>query len=138
MDFEFNYFGSIENGQLKFNRKGLEKDIALIEKATCEIIVRKKRSRRSGEQNRYFHAICGILGKELGYEKEQMKDILKMKFLKKERVIEATGEIIEYLEHTSRLNKTEFADFTSEVIRWAEQLGIILPLPEEQTTLNIQ
>lgn len=94
------------------------------------------RSRRSDRQNKYFHACCQIFGESLGYTKDEAKSIVKMKFLKKDKINEETGEIFEYLAETHKLNKEEFADLMDNFIRWAAQLGIILPMPDEQIELN--
>jgi len=57
---------------------------------------------------------------------------MKFKFLKRERVIEKTGEILEYIESTTTLGKSDFADMVTDMVRWAASMGIIIPLPGEQ------
>ena len=77
-----------------------------------------------------------ILSTELGYSKDEIHEICKFKFLKREVVDENTGLVLEYLGSTADLNKSEFADMTSDLIRWAaENFNIVLPLPGEQTEL---
>mgnify|MGYP006316798197 FL=1 len=84
-----------------------------------------------------FWVYVTIIANELGYEKEQMKEIISYKFLKRERVDERTGEIFEYIESTTKLNKTDFADMVNSLIRWAaETLHIVLPLPDQQLTID--
>jgi hypothetical protein len=101
-----------------------------------ELICRRKRSRRSDQQNRYWWACITILSKEIGYTKEETHEICKFKFLKREKVDEATGEVLQYLGSTAKLNKSDFADMTSELIRWsAETFSVVLPMPGEQTEL---
>ena len=98
-----------------------------------EVLVRAK-SHRSDKQHRYFHACISILSKELGYTSEEMKSIVKMKFLKREKVNEQTGEIFEYLLETHKLSKEDFSEFKNNFMNWSAQLGVILPLPDEQLT----
>jgi hypothetical protein len=72
------------------------------------------------------------LAEHLGYSLDEMKEIIKFKFLKVEETNDMTGEIVTYTRKTSELNKMQFADFCTEVQQWAEnKLGMRLPLPNE-------
>ena len=94
----------------------------------------KLKSGRSTNQNNWYWECISILSKELGYEKSDMHEIVKYKFLKKEKVIESTGEILEYIESTSKLSKEDFSDFMGKLIQWsAETFNITLPIPDEKT-----
>lgn len=127
------YYSNVKDGSLQLNvRKQIANDIKYFEGKRVEIRIEKLRSKRSSAQNRLFHMYVGIIAKELGYEFEEMKDILKYKFLLKEKVDEKTGEVFKYLGHTSRLSKSEFADLVTGVIQFAAEYGITLPLPGEQ------
>ena|ERR1017187_4869655 len=101
-----------------------------------EVVIRPK-SARSSQQNRYFHACVSIMAKDLGYDNDEMKSIIKYKFLKREKINEITGEVFEYVQETHKLNKEDFSEFQNHLIIWSAQLGIILPLPEEQTNLSL-
>jgi hypothetical protein len=61
-----------------------------------------------------------------------MHDVVKFKFLKRERVIEKTGEVVEYLTSTTELNKSEFGTFVDSTIAWAAEMGCALPAPNTQ------
>jgi hypothetical protein len=101
-----------------------------------EFICRRKRSHRSDKQNRLWWLYMTILSNEIGYTKEEIHEICKFKFLKREKVDETTGEVLEYLGSTAKLNKSDFADMTSDLIQWAaETFKIVLPMPGEQTEL---
>lgn len=130
------YFGRVENGVLKLrNRKQLSEDLKQFEGKDVEITFERKRSKRSDNQNRYWWSCMTILGSELGYRKDEMHEICKFMFLKTEKVDEKTGEAFQYLRSSTELNKMEFADMTSNLIQWASEHGIILPLPNEQLTI---
>ena len=58
-----------------------------------------------------------ILGQELGYTKNEMHDIAKLKFLERERIED--GLKIKYLKSTTALTKKEFKDLIESVIVWA-------------------
>lgn len=80
-----------------------------------------------------------ILAKELGYTKQETHAICGMKFLKREKVIEKTGEIVPYIISSTALSKSEFADMVTDMVRWAQQdLSITIPLPNEQIEAELE
>ncbi len=136
-DLELMYYTPIKEGRMSKNVvEKIAKEIHAFNDKKVEIRIRQLKSRRSDQQNRYWWAITTIMSKELGYEKNEMHEILKFKFLKKEKHDENSGEIYEYIGSTAKLNKTEFADMTSELIRWAAGMNIVLPIPGEQLTIE--
>lgn len=136
MTDKLEYTGYVRGGQMFIrNRKDFEKDVKRFEGKDVEIVVQKKRMVRSVQQNRLWWLYVTILSEDLGYEKSEMHDILKFKFLKRERVIEKTGEIIPYLESTTRLSRSEFSEVVESVIHWAVEMNIILPEPNQQLEL---
>lgn len=131
------YYSVVKDGRLQRNvSQKIANELKEFEGKKVEVRIQKLKSKRSDQQNRYWWAIVTILSNELGYTKDELHEILKFKFLKRSKVDEKTGEIFEYLGSTATLNKTEFADMTSELIRWsAETFSIILPIPGEQIDL---
>lgn len=131
------YYSVVKDGRLQRNvSQKIANELREFEGKRVEIRIQKLKSKRSDQQNRYWWAIVTILSNELGYTKDELHEILKFKFLKRSKVDEKTGEIFEYLGSTATLNKTEFADMTSELIRWsAETFSIALPIPGEQMDL---
>ena len=95
-----------------------------------EITVRKKRTKRSDQQNRYYWGvIIKLLCDDTGYEPEEMHDSLKAKFL-------GASEEDEFglvkIPSTTKLTIDEFVEYTNGVIRWAaEFLKIYIPSPNE-------
>lgn len=132
------YCSDVTGGRLQKNVSlKIANELKEFEGKRVEIKIQKLKSTRSGQQNRYWWAIVTILANEIGYTKNEMHEILKFKFLKRSKVLESTGEVFEYLESTTKLNKSEFADMTSELIRWsAETFNVILPLPGEQLEIE--
>lgn len=92
-----------------------------------EVTVKKPEKKRSQSENRYFHGIVlPILCDYFGYDAEEMKDALKMKFL----LIES-GKI-PTVRKTSSLSTVEFEDFMTKVRQWAAQeWQVYIPLPNE-------
>lgn len=127
------YYSEVKNGYLsKSVRNKIASDLLQFEGKRVEIRIEKLKSKRSIQQNRYWWLAMTILGNELGYSKEETHELMKFKFLKRERVIEKTGEILEYIESTTTLSKSDFADMVTDMVRWAASMGIVIPLPGEQ------
>ena len=128
------YYSLVREGKLQKNISlQIKNELNHFEGKRVEITIQKLSAKRSDQQNRLWWLYMGILSKELGFTKEEIHDICKFKFLKREKVDEKSGEIFEYLGSTTQLNKMEFADIVSELIRWvSETFDIVLPLPNEQ------
>lgn len=127
------YYSDVKGGNLQTNvRKKIAEELKQFEGKRIQIRIEKLKSKRSIQQNRYWWLAMTILGNELGYSKEETHELMKFKFLKRERVIEKTGEILEYIESTTTLSKSDFADIVTDMVRWAASMGIVIPLPGEQ------
>lgn len=127
------YYSDVKGGNLQTNvRKKIAEELKQFEGKRIQIRIEKLKSKRSIQQNRYWWLAMTILGNELGYSKEETHELMKFKFLKRERVIEKTGEILEYIESTTTLSKPDFADMVTDMVRWAASMGIVIPLPGEQ------
>ena len=81
----------------------------------------------SHNQRSYFHGvICLEISLETGYELDEVKEILKYKFLRVE------GDLGDYVKSTESLNTTESEEFYEKCRRWALTfLKLIIPLPNE-------
>ena len=137
---ELTFYGSVNSdGILKIrDRNNFDKYLKQFAEKDVTIDIKRKKSKRSDEQNKFFHAWVGLLAEYIGYSSEEMKDILKYKFLRVEEVDEMTGETFVYCKNTSRLNKAEFADFCTEIQNWCEEMfKIKLPLPNENWKLTL-
>lgn len=127
------YYSDVKGGNLQTNvRKKIAEELKQFEGKRIQIRIEKLKSKRSIQQNRYWWLAMTILGNELGYSKEETHELMKFKFLKRERVIEKTGEILEYIESTTTLSKSDFSDMVTDMVRWAASMNIIIPLPGEQ------
>lgn len=100
-----------------------------------KITLERAKSKRSLEQNALFHMYVGIIAKELGYGgregAEEMKEIIKFKFLRFEKIAPDGEEVLEYVRPTHLLSKYDFIGFIDSVIRWASGFGIVLPDPSD-------
>lgn len=96
-----------------------------------EITIEPYKHKRSNRQNRLYWEWLTIIGKEIGYDKEELHDIFRRKFLPVNEV-----EVLGVTHH--KLTSTSCKAFTTEMMmdymeridRFAAQdLGIILPHP---------
>ena len=145
------YFGKVENGLLKiFGRKQFDQELKEFEGKNVEIIVKKKKSKRTNAQNAYYYVLVGYLAEEIGLPKEEVHQLIGLKFrLKKKHfinnelvelqgdfwvnvktaeLVEGTVKTIEYIESTTKLSTSEFAEMIDEMKVWSEEFfGIRLP-----------
>ena len=84
--------------------------------------------KRSKGQNDFFHPLVRELGSHLGYMQDEMKEIVKFKFLLTETMI--NGEVIQFIKPTSSLDVREMRDLIERLIIWsADQFNVILANP---------
>lgn len=126
------YTGIVEGGILKLPRQLTYLDA--YEGKKVSVTVEKLRSKRTTQQNRYWWACMTILAKEFGYTKDEIHDACKIKFLSYKVVV--GNEELTLFKSTTQLTKSEFADMTTDLIRWASEMDIILPIPGEQTEIG--
>jgi len=102
--------------------------LASLEGQKVEIVVRKRRSKRSDQQNRYYWGVVvQILADHCGYSPEEMHEALKEKFLGTQ---DRDKHGLIKTKSTAVLSKDEFVRYTNEVMRWAaENLTIYIPDP---------
>lgn len=114
--------------------KMLREDLKQFAGKRVRITLQRATGKRSLQQNALFHMYVGIIAKHLGYTEsdgaEEMKEIIKYKFCKAERVDTQTGEMFTYIKPTHLHSKLEFITLIDSVIKWAaEQFKLALPNP---------
>ena len=123
------HYGKIEKGKLHLHdQMQFSLALAQLEGKYVEVIVRKKRSQRSLQQNSYYHGVVvTMLSEFLGYERDEMHIILRFKFL---RQVSEKG--IENALSTTKLSTGDMEDYLDRIRRWAAQdLDFYIPLPNE-------
>ena len=119
----------MEKGKLHlFNEMQFSIALSGLEGKYVEVIVRKKKSQRSINQNSYYHGVVvRMLSDFLGYERDEMHMILRFKFLRK-----VADNGIESALSTAKLSTEEMEDYLERVRRWAaKDLEFYIPLPNE-------
>ena len=121
-------FGIIKNHKLILNNKEqFNKQLIELEGKDVVIKIVERNNKRTNDQNSLFWNWIKILSDYTGYTKEEMKEMVSYKFLKRERV-DNEGYTETYLQGTSTLSKKEFNEFMNDVSRWSNTtLKISLP-----------
>lgn len=86
--------------------------------------IQPKKSKRSLEQNSRYHKLITELGKHLGYEHDEMHDIVRFKFLRNR--IEIEGEALPLLKSTTKLTTGEMVELQDAIERWGVSLGFLM------------
>lgn len=101
----------------------------------CGYEQQSKRMRSSAE-NRYFHGIVlPIIAYHTGYSVDEVKDIVKTMFLKREMTLKTRSGMKEVfaVSGSSELSTAEFEAFMSNIRQWAsKELGLWIPEPNEE------
>ena len=118
-------YGKVQAGKLKLDvPQSYLVELSRLEGQRIELTIRKERLLRSLNQNRYYWSvIIEILSDYFGYEKEEMHEALKFKFLKKH---EDTDLVT--VGSTAKLSTAEFTEYIDEIVRWAStEYQVVIP-----------
>ena len=121
-------FAKIKKGKIVFDDKAkfLNDVSEFHEGARVVIQVNEAQDVRSNQQNRLWWQWMEIIADELGYNSEEIHEIVKYKFLIYEETIE--GDSHQIIKSTSTLTKKEFNRLTQDVYYWAnDTFNINLP-----------
>ena len=121
-------FGTIKKGKLILNNKQQFQD-QLKEFEGKEVVIKiaERNNNRTKDQNSLLWKWIDIISKETGYTKEETKELISYKFLRRERIDEE-GYTEVYLKGTSTLTKQEFSDLMNNISYWTNStLNITLP-----------
>ena len=99
-------------------------------KEPMEVTVKPYKPNRSLAQNDLYWLWVGILSKEIGYTKEEMHDVLRVRFL--EMLFKTAGDVNwQEPKSTTDLTTKEFAEYLHSIEAWALSEGYRLPHPDD-------
>ena len=90
-----------------------------------KIEIKEGKHNRSVDQNKYLWHIYRILGDHLGYDPEELHELLTYRYLREEKKI--AEETIIVIARTSTLNTKEFNEYIEQVKFFAYEYGCKLP-----------
>lgn len=149
-DTTLRYQGTVKDGKISLPKRMREEIIRCFDGHSIQVEIKRKRKRRSTVQNAYYWSVClpeilqGMV--DLGNEKLQVgnhEHIESVHFYMKHQLL-SNGETFidtDGVEHklepsTSKLTTVEFEEYLDRVRQWAaEYLGVVIPLPNEQTNI---
>lgn len=123
--------GRIEGGKLVLRSpEWFRKTMTLYEDCSVIVLVEKKKTSRSKQQLGYLWGIVyPEISNHTGHTPEDLHDIFKVKFLRRKMVWR--GSEVVTVGSTSSLTVGEMAEFITNVILAAEELGIAIPPPDK-------
>jgi len=135
------FSGQVRNGVLHIiHRSKFDQFIAGCGWNQCEIVLRKKKKKRSLSQSAYLFGVVyncvqegirDLWGEQIS--KEDVHLMLKMKFLYREIIDPSTGEITRLPKSTADISVSEMMDYIAEITVWSQEfLGITIPEPNSQ------
>lgn len=104
------HYGSVENGKLTVRNKDRFNTWLATLKGNVELIVRKTKSQRSGQQNRFYWAYLEIIAAETGHGPNELHEYFKRRHLPP-RFAKILGHDIKLPATTTELNKAEFSAY---------------------------
>lgn len=124
-------YGKIENGKLILeNEEKFNKSLQYFEGKNIVLKIREVEIQRTIEQNSLYWVWIDILASELGYQKNEMNQLIKYKFLKKD-VVNEKGQKEVRLMSTTTLSKKEFSQLMENIYFWSnDTFNIVLPKNE--------
>lgn len=107
----------------------MDRHLSTLSGKPVEITVRQFRQKRSSQANRYyFGVVIPLLSEATGYERDEMHELLAMRFLRIEDD-PVTGS--PRRRRTPDTDTKEFAEYVDRCIRFAAELGVYVPAPGE-------
>ena len=125
------FTGEIKNNEIKIDDEiGYQIWIADLNGKRVRVIVEQETYKRTDPQNKYYWGVVvELLSQELGYETEEVHNLLKSMFLKR-RVILKGKEYIS-IGSTAKLSTSQFTDYIEKIKRFSSlELSIIIPESE--------
>lgn len=128
-----------------YRRADMQKLLDSVEEGTeLEIIIRKKKKKRTLSQNSLIHVYFDLISKDIGKSADWVKEHMKKEFLTVPAkniygeliVNEKTGEQLTEVRDTSDLNIGEMIEFCENIRIYVMDFGIYLEKPDEQGELK--
>lgn len=135
--------GIVRDGQIKPDRPfDFQRWVASLEGARVQFSVKKRRSKFSNQQGRYwFGVVIPLLAEHFGYDREERKalhyQLMAMCFgTRTETRLGVEMEVVN-VESMTQLNTQQFEEMSDWARRWAaKEHGVYIPEPNEEMPAN--
>lgn len=88
--------------------------------------------------HKWFNDMAAHFSKKVETSAEQMKALMKLKFLGTEDIVINHTVIPGQLKHTSKLDKGEMMRFMDDIYDWALDHGVKLTIPEDSEYMKLR
>ncbi len=124
------FLARVEEGKFVFEQTHrVRQHVRKLEGKLVEVVIRQVRTRRTLRANAFYWAVViALMGEEFGYEKDEMHEVLAMRFLRIEDC-PITGS--PRRRRTPECDTKDFAEYVDACIRLAAEHGICVPEPGE-------
>ena len=126
------FLGRVVSGKLTLqDQSGMRRHLSTLDGHDVEVTIKRKRSQRSVDQNRYWWAIpVALLSEHTGYTPSQMHYALLGECFG--YATGPTGQPMPNVPSSSELSVDEFSRLIEWVLVWApSELGVEIPAPNE-------
>ena len=108
------FTGKVEKGNLKLHDRGSYRRYINGIKGEVLVEIKEAPKMRSVEQNNYYRLIIRQIGNHLGYNEDEMHEVVKQKFA---------------VESTKNLTREDFSELLDRIIRFSAALGFVVKDP---------
>lgn len=121
-------FGIVKEGKLILNnRRNFMDQLQQFEGKDVEVRIRQRSEKRTKEQNSLYWKWIEVLSNETGFTKDEMHELIKYKYLKR-NIINSEGVEEVVIKSTTTMTTKEFSQFMNDILFWANStLNINLP-----------
>ena len=91
-----------------------------------ELVLKPHKRDKTHEQRKLFHAMCGDVGKELGYTPGQVKAMVKEEHFGKDTITSPSGRKYEVVQSSEEADRPEYSELIETLLRWAAENGVPL------------
>ena len=125
------HLAQVLNNQMVFtDRNKLDLDLSVYEGDTIVVEISKNIPRSDNLNKYYWSVVVAIPAKHLGYEKEEMHETFKEKFLYKKEFL--NGKWYKVVRSTTKISNKEMVTYIDQIKRFCTQeFGVYIPDPNE-------
>ena len=88
-----------------------------------QVVIRKKKTKRTEAQNNRLWDLYTALGEYLGEFKDDVHELMGYKFLRYQK--EINGVQVELIRSTTELSTKEMGEYQDSIEMWAAQIGFV-------------
>lgn len=88
-----------------------------------ELELRPRRKEKTNAQRNYFHKVCELIGKQLGYTKGQVKEMVKEYHFGEDVITTPSGRVYRVIQSSEDEDRHGYNDLIDSALRWGAENG---------------